>query len=303
MVNVASVKQAFDAFWETATSEAETLEWMAIPFSEMRQLYQEIQELPMFIDNKKHNRPLTQKERLGLASVHSMLGIYSDNIRKIGFNPSHFMRELIPHALPVEEGAATAPTPPLVERLSSSTIGGNVDDAVSRLSAENQLELEHFLCYPPRKQKEPMTFNFRTNGRAGENQYTWQKSDIKARVDAGASGTCSQTGCHISKYPIQRTLCETRSRSDRYYSGRIETNASEHAIEINNLNKNTKHQNETAACSQRWMGELVLPITEESARTHHTPRKGLPGLCTLMMGLLPKSGKQNKLKNTCGECH
>lgn len=167
MVNVASVKQAFDAFWETATSEAETLEWMAIPFSEMRQLYQEIQELPMFIDNRKHNRPLTQKERLGLASVHSMLGIYSDNIRKIGFNPSHFMRELIPHALPVEEGAATAPTPPLVERLSSSTIGGNVDDAVSRLSAENQLELEHFVCYPPRKQKEPMTFNFRTNGRAG----------------------------------------------------------------------------------------------------------------------------------------
>lgn len=167
MVNAESVKQAFDAFWETATSEAETLEWMAIPFSEMRQLYQEIQEWPMFRDNAKHNRPLTQKERLGLVSVHSMLGIYSDNIRKIGFNPRHFMRELLQHALPVETEAATALTLPLVERSPSSTIGGNVDDAVSRLSVENQLELSHFVCYPPQKQRDPMTFIFRTIGRDG----------------------------------------------------------------------------------------------------------------------------------------
>jgi hypothetical protein len=182
VVNVASVQQAFDAFWATATSEAETLEWMAIPFSEMRQLYQDIQELPMFMDNAKHNRRLTQKERLGLVSVHSMLGIYSDNFRKIGFNPRHFMRELIPHALQVEKEAATAPTPPLVETLPSSTIGGNVDDAVSRLSEENQLELEHFLCYPPRKQKDPMTFNFRTIGRTGEKTSIHGKNQTSRRA-------------------------------------------------------------------------------------------------------------------------
>ena len=90
MVNVASVQKALDAFWETTKSEARTLEWIVIPFPKMMELFQEIQAVSLFTDNKHHTRTLTKEERRDLAAVHSKVGIFSSNFQKSGFDPKKF---------------------------------------------------------------------------------------------------------------------------------------------------------------------------------------------------------------------
>ena len=169
MVNVASSKIAFRVFWETVKSEAKTLTWHAIPFADMTELFQEIQATCRFSDNRDHSRKLTIKERQLLAGVHSMLGIYSVNLKKSKL-PKHFFisqktqsaKHAIPNANPAErEGEQQDPNVQDSSQQSAVPNGSQEQNLLTNLNEQQKEELSHYVYYPNRKVREPMTYVFR----------------------------------------------------------------------------------------------------------------------------------------------
>jgi hypothetical protein len=170
VVNVASSKIAFRVFWETVKSEAKTLTWHAIPFADMTELFQEIQATCRFSDNRDHSRKLTIKERQLLAGVHSMLGIYSVNLKKSKL-PKHFFisqktqsaKHAIPNANPAEREGELQQDPNVQDSSQQSAVpnGSQEQNLLTNLNEQQKEELSHYVYYPNRKVREPMTYVFR----------------------------------------------------------------------------------------------------------------------------------------------